>query len=85
MMIKKYRHQTPFSHVKLNPRPLPANIMLPRKNYPLNDEKHYKSDAFAAIHESMDALHQIGAISKKTMREFDETCLTAVEAIPAQH
>jgi putative transcriptional regulator len=50
----------------------------------MNDEKHYKSDAYAAIHESMDALHQIGAISKKTMREFDETCLTPVAAIPAQ-
>ena len=50
----------------------------------MNDEKHYKSDAFAAIHESMDALHQIGAISKKTMREFDETCLAPVTEIPAQ-
>lgn len=51
----------------------------------MNDEKHYKSDAFAAIHESMDALHQIGAISKKTMREFDETCLTPATEIPAQN
>lgn len=50
----------------------------------MNDEKHYKSDAFAAIHESMDALHQIGAISKKTMREFDESCLTPITEIPAQ-
>lgn len=50
----------------------------------MNDEKHYKSDAFAAIYESMDALHQIGAISKKTMREFDESCLTPVAEIPAQ-
>ncbi|KAI9132005.1 DNA-binding transcriptional regulator [Acaryochloris sp. CCMEE 5410] len=39
----------------------------------------YKSDAFAAIHESMEALHQIGAISKTTMREFDETCLTPIQ------
>ncbi len=35
----------------------------------------YKSDAFAAIHETMDALHQIGAIDKRTMRDFDATCL----------
>ena len=50
----------------------------------MKDEKHYKSDAFAAIHESMDALYQIGAISKKTMREFDETCLTPITEMPAQ-
>ena len=49
----------------------------------MTNAKHYKSDAFAAIHESMDALHQIGAISKKTMREFDESCLTPVVEIPA--
>ncbi|MGB1252101.1 MAG: helix-turn-helix domain-containing protein [Candidatus Promineifilaceae bacterium] len=35
----------------------------------------YKSEAFAAIHETMDALHQIGAIDKRTMRDFDATCL----------
>lgn len=45
--------------------------------------KHYRSDAFAAIYEGMDALHQIGAIGKKTMREFDESCLTPVAEIPA--
>jgi len=37
--------------------------------------KKYRSDAFAAIHETMDALKEIGAIDKKTMREFDEACL----------
>ncbi len=34
-----------------------------------------KNDAFAAIHESMAALHDIGAIDKRTMRDFDEACL----------
>jgi putative transcriptional regulator len=34
-----------------------------------------KSEAFAAIHETMDALHQIEAIDKKTMRDFDAACL----------
>ena len=38
----------------------------------------YKSDAYAAIHETMDALHQVGAISKKTMKDFDKTCLEPV-------
>jgi putative transcriptional regulator len=32
----------------------------------------------AAIHETMEALHDIGAISKQTMRHFDDTCLTPI-------
>ena len=40
--------------------------------------KAYKSEAFAALHESMSDLHQIGAIDSKTMREFDRPCLTPV-------
>lgn len=43
--------------------------------------KRYKSDAFAAIHETMEALQEIGAINKQTMREFDETCLTPVRVL----
>ena len=43
--------------------------------------KKYRSDAFAAIHETMDALKEIGAIDKKTMREFDEACLTSVRVL----
>lgn len=39
-------------------------------------KKNYRSDAYAAIHETMESLHDVGAISKQTMREFDETCLT---------
>ena len=40
--------------------------------------KKYHSDAMAAIHETMVALHEITAIDKQTMREFDEACLTPV-------
>ncbi|MBE0506125.1 MAG: DNA-binding transcriptional regulator [Marinospirillum sp.] len=40
--------------------------------------KEYKSDAMAAIHETMEGLHEIGATSKQTMREFDDQCLEAV-------
>lgn len=40
-----------------------------------DDEKQYRSDAFAAIHETMTALHDIGAVDKVTMRQFNETCL----------
>ena len=40
--------------------------------------KKYRGDAFVAIHEAMDASHEIGAVDKQTMREFDEACLTPV-------
>ena len=43
--------------------------------------KKYRSDARAAIHETMEALHDVGAINKQTMREFDETCLTPVHTL----
>lgn len=43
--------------------------------------KKYRSDAFAAIHETMEALHEIGAITKQTLREFDESCLTPAQPL----
>ena len=43
--------------------------------------KKYRSDAFAAIHETMEGLHEIGAINKQTMREFDEACLSPVRVL----
>ncbi|MDQ7734196.1 DNA-binding transcriptional regulator [Halomonas sp. SpR1] len=46
--------------------------------------KKYRSDAMAAIHETMEALHEVGAVDKKTMRDFDETCLTNAEPIPPE-
>ncbi len=36
----------------------------------------YRSDAMAAVHGAMVALHKIGTIDEPTMREFDEACLT---------
>lgn len=41
--------------------------------------KKYRSDALAAVHETMEALHDIGAIDKQTLREFDDSCLTPVQ------
>jgi putative transcriptional regulator len=38
----------------------------------------YKTDAMAAVHETMEALHNVGAIDKQTMRRFDGACLTPV-------
>ena len=43
--------------------------------------KKYRGDAFAAIHETMEALHEVGAIDKQTMREFDAACLTPIEVL----
>ena len=45
--------------------------------------KKYRSDAFAAIHETMEALHEVGSIDKQTMRQFDEACLTPVLVLSA--
>lgn len=43
----------------------------------------YKSDAFVAIHDTMSGMYDAGVIDKKTMREFDEACLTPVHAFSA--
>ena len=37
--------------------------------------RRFKSPALKAVHESASALARVGAISKATMREFDESCL----------
>lgn len=37
--------------------------------------KTYKSEAFAAAHEMMEDLYDVGMIDKRTMREFDDVCL----------
>ncbi|MBL8173614.1 MAG: DNA-binding transcriptional regulator [Bryobacterales bacterium] len=43
--------------------------------------RKYKSEAMASVHETMTALHEIGAIDKRTMRHFDETCLTPIRPL----
>lgn len=47
--------------------------------------KQYRSDPLASIHDTMAALHEVGAIDKLTMREFDDTCLTSVEPLSRGH
>ena len=41
--------------------------------------KRYKSDALAAAHETALGLSEAGVMAKRTMRVFDEMCLTPVE------
>ena len=43
--------------------------------------KKYRSEAFAAIHETMEAIQEVGAIDKQTMREFDDACLTPIHVL----
>ncbi|RBI66202.1 transcriptional regulator [Vreelandella sulfidaeris] len=43
--------------------------------------KQYRSEALAAIHETMESLHEVGAIDKRTMRDFDETCLAPIKVL----
>ena len=44
----------------------------------------YKSEAFEAIHSSAQALLDIGAIDKTTMRDFDSSCLIETPEIEAK-
>jgi putative transcriptional regulator len=44
----------------------------------------FKSDAFEAIHSAAQGLHRAGTIDKATMREFDESCLSAPSVIPPE-
>ncbi len=48
-------------------------------------KKTYASDICAAVHQTAEGLYRAGLMDKKTMREFDELCLTPVEKLtPAQ-
>lgn len=40
-------------------------------------KKKFKSEAFESIHSAAKALHDIGAIDKMTMRNYDALCVQA--------
>jgi putative transcriptional regulator len=46
--------------------------------------KMYKSEVGASIHETASDLFEAGLIDKRTMRRFDERCLTPVQALAAE-
>ena len=46
--------------------------------------KTYQSDVSASIHELAQALRSVGAIDKKTMRRFDNSCLTPIHYFSAE-
>jgi len=41
-------------------------------------KKQYRSPLMASIHETAEGLHATGIMEKRTMREFDDLCLTPV-------
>ena len=45
----------------------------------MTQTKRHRSPALQSLHEAMEDLHEVGAIDKATMRDFDVRCLTAVE------
>ena len=47
-------------------------------------KKRYKSAVMASVHETAEGLHAAGVIDKRTMREFDESCLTPVRQLDAE-
>ena len=46
--------------------------------------KKYRSDALAAVHETALGLTEAGVMDKRTMKAFDEMCLTPVEELTAE-
>lgn len=46
--------------------------------------KNYQSEALAAIHETMEALYDINAVDKQTMRDFDKLCLSPAVPMPPE-
>jgi putative transcriptional regulator len=43
--------------------------------------KRYRSDALAAVHEIAKGLAEAGAMTKRSLRDFDALCLTPVERL----
>jgi len=41
-------------------------------------KKQYRSRLMASVHETAEGLHEAGVMDKRTMRKFDELCLTPV-------
>ena len=46
--------------------------------------KQYRSRVLASVHETAEGLTSAGVMTKQTMREFDELCLTPVRPLSAE-
>jgi putative transcriptional regulator len=47
-------------------------------------KKQYRSPLMASIHETVEGLHAAGVMEKRTMREFNDLCLTPVRPFEPQ-
>ena len=47
-------------------------------------KKQYRSPILASIHETAEGLHSADVMDKRTMREFNELCLTPVRPLKAK-
>src|SRR5260370_15864146 len=43
--------------------------------------KQYRNPLMASIHETAEGLHSAGVMDRRTMREFDQLCLTPVQPL----
>lgn len=46
--------------------------------------KTYRNEIAAAVHETVEGMHDAGVVDKQTMREFDASCLTAAAPLPPE-
>ena len=44
-------------------------------------KKQYTSEIAASVHETSQGLYEVGLMNKRTMREFDELCLTPIHPL----
>jgi putative transcriptional regulator len=44
-------------------------------------KKQYRSRLMASVHETAEGLHEAGVMDKRTLRQFDELCLTPVKPL----
>ncbi len=44
-------------------------------------KSEYQSRLLGVVHRAMEDLHDAGAVSKQTMRAFDESCLTPIPQV----
>lgn len=49
----------------------------------LKATKAYQSEIAAAVHETIEGFREIGLVDKRTMRRFDELCLTPTAPLSA--
>lgn len=56
----------------LSSKPVPSSKFAKTK-------KSYRSSISAAVHQTAEDFHQAGVMSKRTMREFDQLCLTPIK------